>query len=547
MQIFDKNGNSIIIDQNRAIASGGEGTIYEHPRDRSSVIKIYHTAKDSKLESALVELNKLPDEFIKPKTIYYDSRGKIVGFSMRYIDMGSHHLMKKLFNTTYCLKNGIDRPFKYKIYQNLRKLVEQAHSIGVTIGDLNPYNILVGSSAEVVMLDVDSYAVKGKPHNGVLLDDIRDWLQHPKIDRSTDMYAFDVLIFWMFTFMHPFRGDYPSHKTIAERVCKKSSVLSGLNIITPKCYQPFTNRSIVDQFVEVFQVGKRFIVDLAGQPVMAEAISTPAVIDSKDLYIRLIDQSISSVVASDRILAYSKNGTWYIINVGNYGVYSQMATITDSSAVFVGSSNFVYLKAGQLHYNGIPMTNAPVPRNALIFSDNGSIFIADPIDNYQMTLSIDHVMSNQILFSRNPIYTRSLTFGDGVFESIGSAKWILSFKGQNFNIIRTDFNIKNFYQRSGYVIIEHVDKNSIRYTLAKLDGLKIQIGCDLPEFKYFDVKGDFIFIPQDGKIDMINPVNDWKIVSTIDCPICTRDSRVFHTAAGMIVQSGDSVYLVNKR
>lgn len=65
-----------------------------------------------------------------------------------------------------------------------------------------------------------------KPHNGVLLDDIRDWIQHPKINKTTDLYSYDVLVFWMLTFLHPFRGEYPICKTLEERVCKKPDWLN---------------------------------------------------------------------------------------------------------------------------------------------------------------------------------------------------------------------------------------------------------------------------------------------------------------------------------
>lgn len=548
LQVFDKTGKLLFsIDPNKSIASGGEGSIHEHPTDKSKVIKIYHSVRDSKLEGALFDLNKLPDGYVRPEQIYYDRSGKILGFLMRYIDLNSHYLLKKLFNNTYCIQNGIDRSFKFKIYQNLKKLVEDAHALGIVIGDLNPYNVLIAKDASVVMLDVDSYGTKTKPHNGVLLEDIRDWLQHPKIDKTTDQYAFDVLTFWMFTFLHPFRGDYPVHKSLEERVCKKSSVLSGLNITIPKCYQPFTNQSIIDQFADVFQSGKRFFVDLVGQPVMATAVSTPAVVDSKDLFIRMIDQSISSVVCSDNLMAYLKDGIWNVFNVGFYGVYNRLYTISDCSDVFLGKMNIVYLKDGKLWNNGSELNNVVIPSGAKIFSDNGSIFICDPYDNYQMTLSIDSIMFNQILFDRKPIYGKSLSFGDGVYQNIGSNKWILTFKGQNFNIVKSGLNIKNFLVRHGFALFEHIDKNKIRYTLGKVDGLKIDLGCDLPEFKYFDVKSGFVFIPQDGKIDMINPVNNWKIVSSIDCPICAFDSKIFHTGAGMIVQTGDRLYLVNKR
>lgn len=546
MQLFDKNGNVLMsVDPSKSIASGGEGSILEHPKDRSKVIKIYHTVRDTKLETALIELNRLPSGFIKPEEIYYDVRGKIAGFSMRYIDMSKHWVLKHLFTNSFCIQNGIDRSFKYKIYSNLKTLVEGAHAVGVVIGDLNPYNILVSKTGDVVMIDVDSYGTTSKPHNGILLEDVRDWLQHPRIDRTTDAYAFDVLSFWMFTFLHPFRGDYPPHKNLEERVCKKSSVLSGLNITIPKCYQPFTNQAIIDQFRSVFQDGKRFFVDMTGQPVMVGAVSSPVVVGTTDLAIRSIEKNIEEVRCTNNLLAYRKNGTWTILNVANYGAYSKVATVDGD--VYLGNKNFIYLQSGKMWHNGVELKNVQIPLGASIFSDNGSVFVCDVHDNYQLTLSIDSIMSGQILMDRKPIYGKSLTFGDSVIQNIGTDKWLLSFNGNMFNLIKSGLHLKNAYVRNGYGLFEHIRNNKVGYTLGKLNGLKIEFGSDLSDFRYFDVKGGFLFIPADGKIDMINPVNNWKIVSSIDCPVCTEQSKIFHVGAGMVVQSGDELWLVNRK
>ena len=48
-------------------------------------------------------------------------------------------------------------------------------------------------------------------------------------------------------------------------------------------------------------------------------------------------------------------------------------------------------------------------------------------------------------------------------------------------------------------------------------------------------------------MEMINPANQWKIVSEIECSVCRFDSSVYHTGAGMLVQTNDKVYLINKK
>ena len=546
MQIFNKSGQlQFDLNVSKAFASGGEGSICEHPNNPNLAIKSYHIGRDLALESALLELNRLPNNFVKPVDIYYSKQGNsIVGFSMNYIDMNKYVILKKIFNNTFCLQHGYDKKVKYKIYQNIKSSVEAAHKLDIYVGDLNPYNILVNNVGDVIFLDVDSFGTKSKPHNGVLLEDIRDWLYHPRVDKSTDTYAFDILTFWMFTMMHPFRGDYPQHKTLEQRVVGKSSVLSNFPVTIPKCYHPFSNQTIIDQFKQVFHDGKRFLVDLAGQPqiLQVSSINDPVIIDSADTFIRVLESDVVRVSVSDNFIAILKtDSVWYVYNLQNYGVYNKLYSI-GGGEVYSGNKNVVYFKDGSLQQEGKILTNLFRPD---ITQQGSSLTI---IDESFMVSDIDNIMNTTILSNIVPTYLKSLSFGDGgVWQTIGDKKWILDFNGSSFNLIKTPFNIKNIYKRKKYVLIEHVDKNKTHYTLCKIDGLNLVVGCDLNEWKYFDVKQDYVFIPEDGKISMINPVNQWKIVSEIQCSISRFDSRIYHTNAGMVVQTNDKVYLINKK
>lgn len=521
--------------------------------NKGQVIKIYHKQRNFQLERSLQELGKLPDNFVKPLDIYYSKDGNsIVGFSMKYIDLNQYVILKKIFNNTFCLQNGYDRKVKYKIYQNIKHAVEQAHKLEVFIGDLNPYNILVNQHGDCIFLDVDSFGTKSKPHNGVLLEDIRDWVQHPKVDQSTDKYAFDVLTFWMFTMVHPFRGDYPQHKTLEERVVGKSSLLSNFKITIPKCYQPFTNQSIIDQFKQIFHDGKRFLIDLSGQPqvLQLDTINNPVIVNSNDLYIRLIESNIVKVSVSDNFIAILKtDNIWYVYNVSNQGVYNQLYTISNAE-VYSGNKNVVYYKDGSIQKEGTTLISSNYLYRPTITQQGStlSIITDSSIIGEFMLVDIDNIMNTTILSNLVPTYTKSLSFGDsGVWQTIGDKKWLLDFNGERFNLIKTPFNIKNIYKRKKYILIEHIENNKIRYTLCKINGLNLEVGCDLKEWRYFDVKQDYIFIPEDGKIEMINPINNWKIVSEIECSVCKFDSRIYHTNAGMIIQTNDQIYLVNKK
>ena len=97
MILFDKGGRSLFnLDVSTAFASGGEGSICEHPTKPTKAIKVYHKERDLSLEGSLMELNKLPTNFIKPEEIYYTKSGKILGFSMQYVDMSKYVILARV-------------------------------------------------------------------------------------------------------------------------------------------------------------------------------------------------------------------------------------------------------------------------------------------------------------------------------------------------------------------------------------------------------------------------------------------------------------------
>jgi hypothetical protein len=247
-------------------------------------------------------------------------------------------------------------------------------------------------------------------------------------------------------------------------------------------------------------------------------------------------------------MAYLKNELWYVLSIKDFGVYNQLYTISSAQNVFVGNKNVVYQKNNYLWTESTEIKNVGNTHGLNVYSEKGSIFLtSDLLDKFE-TLSVDDIFNNFILSNQSDIFVKAIQYGDGAaWENIGDNKWLIDFNKNQFNIIKTPFNIKNAYKRNGYVLIEHISNNKTCYTICKINGLNLEVGCDFPEWRYFDVKQGFVFVPEDGKINLINSVNNWQIVSSIECPVSTYDSRIFHTNAGMIIQTNDSIHLINKK
>lgn len=550
MRYFYQNKNHISLSASDKFASGGEGSIFMHPTNKGLCVKIYHTPKPSNLASLYSELMKLDGKyFIKPQNLLFTDDGSLAGFEMAYVDTSDFFILKKLLTKNFCNQHGYDRKFKFIVYKNLKAALESAHSCNIVIGDLNPYNILVNKNGDILFVDVDSYSTKDKPHSGVLLQDIRDFLLHPSINQQTDAFAFDVLVFWMFTYLHPFMGTTKMYKSMEERVAKKASVLSKIpDLILPNLYEPFSNQDIVKQFSEVFDGGRRFIVDLvnAGNIPIITPAHQPLNLSSTNLYIRMLLDGVLNIDCNDDILAVQlPNKEYKIFNMSNYGAFNQADNFI-ADAVFLGMKNFMK-RVGNEYYNQAgKIKNLEYGNDFIETNINGSIFILNKKDNFAYKVAVDNILSGTVQIDKTAIFSPSTSQHDSVVTFIGDNNWLFLPNGINHNLIKTNLNIVNAYYRGGIYCIEYLENKQTRYGLFKVNNTTLEKVKDLTDFSYFDVKNNLIFVPQNGYIDLVSTIN-YSTQMTIDCPVSKIESKLFHTKAGMVIYEDGKVYLINKK
>lgn len=553
MNYFYEDGTAIALNPTKKFASGGEGSIFMHPKNKQKCLKIYHTPKPHNAVDSYKQLGALNSTyFIKPEKMLFTPKGELAGFEMQYIDVNQFFILKKLMTKSFCDQNNFDRTFKFTVYRNLKKAIEDAHSKNIVIGDLNPYNILFDKLGNIYFVDVDSFATKHKPHSGVLLEDIRDWILHPHINHQTDAFAFDVLVYWMFTYLHPYRGTTKMYKNLEERVIKDASVLHPHKIpdlITPPVYEKFTNTDIVHQFEEIFQNRKRFLVDLSNATVIPQNVPAfqPINLNSSDLFIRLISDDVVWADATLGLLAIKlKSGAYKVYNVNNYGVCSELDSFT-ADDVYLGNTNFLKKRQNILYFGNSPLTNVNLPSNAFSIGTNNTLFVLDQESNYAWKFAIDNIINNNIQADKMEMYAPSVQIVDGgILCFIGDSYWLFLPNKTLHNTIKTQLKIKNAYYKNGFYCLETVDKGKVTYGIYKINNNTLDFIYGLNEFSYFDVKGDYLFIPQSQKIDLVF-IPRKELVMTIDCPVCKSDSKLFQTNSGMIVMDNNKIYFINKK
>lgn len=548
MKFNDGAGGIIYLNQNDSVASGGEGKIFIHPNNKNHAIKIYHDPKPHSFKAKFNELAPLSaNNFVKPLSPLYNKNNGVAGFIMSYIDTSKYFVFKKLTSKTFCIQNKLDRKFKYKVYQNIKTALQNASNNNIIIGDLNPYNIFIDKNANVMFVDVDSYGTKSFPHNGVILDDVRDFVLDPHINEKTDCYAFNVLIFWMFTYVHPYRGMLAGYNSLKERAINCVSVLkkrTGLKL--NNVYEEFTNPVIIEQFIEVFENKKRFIVDLAAtQTTIAPQLNyIPPALNNKDVYIQMISQNILNIKCSKNLMSLKKDGYFEIFNLSNYGKAS-LKWNKHVDEAFIGQQNFLLLQDGKLIFNNNTIKNVTIENNNKIFSDYYGIMVFNE-NNTCIKINPDAIINNNADFDIMNCFYPSVNVEDAVLQQIGDKTFLLILNGTSHRTIPLEKNIKNAYYRHNVVLVEYIENNNVKYSLYSTKEYKIKHITDLDDFSYFGVNDDLIFIPGEEVIKVFS-ISSNKEILNIECKQCKSHSKIFYTNAGIVLYTDGNVYLLNKK
>lgn len=149
----------------KAVASGGEGTIYT--TNTPYVAKIYRKDKINKRRCEKISL-MLSRPFhcegiCYPTAAIYNTHVQLVGYLMPKAQ--GKELQKSLFVKPLLLKNypTWKKRDTVELCITILEKIKYLHERNIIMGDINPSNILVVSPKEVYFVDTDSYQIEGFP------------------------------------------------------------------------------------------------------------------------------------------------------------------------------------------------------------------------------------------------------------------------------------------------------------------------------------------------------------------------------------------------
>lgn len=161
------------------LGRGGEGIVY-HVEERPDILaKVYSPIPRAGYEQKLEWMRGNPPEdptcnqghasLAWPLDLLYDADGEFIGYTMPWVKDAVPILdvfNPRLRHVTY---PSFTLKYLYRTARNLAAAVAALHARDYVIGDLNESNILVTSTALVTIIDTDSFQVREKRHERLVV------------------------------------------------------------------------------------------------------------------------------------------------------------------------------------------------------------------------------------------------------------------------------------------------------------------------------------------------------------------------------------------
>lgn len=278
---------SVTFSDNKLIGKGGEADVFDI--GGGEVLKLFkpstHPDYENNLKEqkgAIIRLDEhqmklphfplgLPEEVISPRELAKDRSGRILGYTMPFLN-GTEVLLK--YGEKSFRNGGISDETVVLIFQNLLLLVQALHEKNVIAGDFNDLNILIkGITPYIIDADSMQYGkwqckvFTGKFVDPLLCDSNKKYpyLIKPHNELS-DYYALAVMLMQSLLFVGPYGGVYkPKDKT--KRVAHDARSLHGISVWHPEVCYPKPARpldilpdSLQQDLQDFFVHGKRKVL-----------------------------------------------------------------------------------------------------------------------------------------------------------------------------------------------------------------------------------------------------------------------------------------------
>lgn len=251
-------GRRVRVQAKHLLGQGGEAEVFEISRGRA--LKLFkgpehpeyagqpqaQAAAKLRLELHQQKLRNfpqnLPEVVVAPEALAFDRKQtKVVGYTMRKVD-GAQALHR--FGSRAIRRQGVDDRQVTQLLLDLHDAVKNVHACGVTIGDFNDLNVLVGTGG-LALIDADSFQFGSfacPVFSERFLDPLRcelqadQWVTVARANPWSDWYAYACMLMQCLLWVGPYGGIYRPQEA-AERCPASLRPARRLTVFHPEvCY-----------------------------------------------------------------------------------------------------------------------------------------------------------------------------------------------------------------------------------------------------------------------------------------------------------------------
>jgi len=560
--LFHSQNQPVKLNDANEIHRGGEGRILTISGDSKRVAKIYHPHIQGITKKTFRELQKLKKSiFVIPQLLLFDRQQKIAGFIMEYLPKEFVPL-SALFSKNYCSRHQIGTKTKQKIAIKLIETLKYAHQNGIVIGDFNQYNVLVTHRAEVRLIDTDSFQTPENQHSGLVLEDIRDYLYGGKISRNADYFALSVLLFYLFTHTHPFKGIHKTVKGLMNRMIQRIPIFKkDPDLKVPKCYLPMKTGGFFAQFERHYIAGERFLISMLSadyqyistkiqipvQKITRGELQIKPILENTQVQELYFTQHLGVLYTADNYLIFSGKQKGQLIEQDRISRKNWDDIYLTGERIFLRRAEKLFFYQSSTEIIEIRNFKFEKEFDAQLY---GNVLLV--LGAQTMTwLYLDDYYKQTIKSKRTEVFSPAFRItGSFSFNSGGVMRIFYNIGGEIAGV-KLPVAVKQIQQKANVGMVQYIENQKVINKYFRIDGLKFQLQSEnldeISDFAYMPSSKNlgYIFEPADNKI-LVKRSLDFTEVSQIDCDLVTAQSKLQSNRAGIILWENERVYLLNK-
>ncbi len=558
---------------------GGEGSIYVVG---STVYKICEPGKMIP-EQKLRELRVLDHpKIIKPENRILDANSQPVGYTMRLVP-GDAEPLARILTKQYREREGITPEVMMELVRQLVEGTRFVHSHkGYLLVDANEFNFMVSTDNHdaIYFIDTNSYQTPHFPATAIM-QSIRDPLikqnssGHWMWTKESDWYSIAILTWYMFTGIHPFKGDHPKYTNI--KTFWQDQMRDNISVMRPDVTVPIN--AVYHPFETVIPGGTSGAYWQWYKSILLENKRLPAPLDfqSAITFVATIKE-----IAGSHLFDIAKLFSMPTKIVGYYARSGKEVVVTKDHII---NGGIKWRRPNCRFRCGFaPITNTPF---SCEFLDTGNVRLTNLNDGEDIPI----VLSGRDIMSTNGrVYVLGndkifeITFKEKTSYFVASATQVASVRSNATTLYQGcaiqnafgKYQISIFPDTKMHYQFEVEELNDYQITDAKFEGGVLMV-VGLNSKGGYD---RFVIRVQDGhtevfrKIENINPVglnftvseggicvciNETEKVEIFSCklgqakveflddPSVTSDMKLCHHGMKVQFAHGDGVYSISKR